>query len=356
MEPLFGSGSLLLLDGAAHLRERRLVLPPLHGSRIATYTKAIRSAAHREIDSWPVETPLRLHDRMQRVTFDVLLRALMGIEDEALFARLLELFPALFAKAGAVMMIQALQRDFGPLTPWRRFVRLRREVDEHVYAQIRARRADPHRSERKDVLSLLLTARDEDGNGLSDRHLRDELVTFLIAGHETTATGLAWAVDLLLRNPRVLARLREEVEGGDDTYLDAVVKEALRLRPVVANVGRRVQEPTEFAGHRIPAGVAVIPVISLIHRDANLFPEPEAFRPERFLDGGPSNYSWIPFGGGTRRCPGAAFAALEMREVLRALVRRTSLRLTDCRAQRAVRRGVTLVPSRGTPVSVDAKS
>lgn len=356
MEPVFGSGSLLLLDGADHLRERRLVLPPLHGSRIATYAEAARSAAHADIDRWPLGTPFRLHERMQRITFDVLLRALLGIEDEAVFVRMLDLFPALFTQAGPIMMIQALQRDFGPLSPWRRFVRLRDEVDALVYDQIRARRSDPRLAERDDVLSLLLMARDEEGNGLSDKHLRDELLTFLIAGHETTATGLAWAADLLLRNPRVLERLRGEIAQGDDTYLDAVGKETLRLRPVVANVGRRVQEPVELAGHRLGAGVSLIPAIYLVHKDPELFSQPEAFCPERFLGAGATGYSWIPFGGGTRRCPGAAFAALEMREVLRVVLERTSLRLADARPQRAVRRGVTLVPNRGTPVVVDARA
>ncbi len=356
MEPLPGSGSLLLLDGTDHLRERRLILPPLHGSRVATYAEAARSAAHADIDRWPLGTPFRLHERMQRIAFDVLLRAVLGIEDETVFARMLDLFPALFARAGPIMMIQALQRDFGPLSPWRRFVRLRDEVDDLVYDQIRARRSDPRLAERDDVLSLLLVARDEQGNGLSDRHLRDELVTFLIAGHETTATGLAWAADLLLRNPWVLERLRGEIAQGDDTYLEAVGKETLRIRPVIANVGRRVQEPVEFAGHPVAAGVSLIPAIYLVHRDPDLFPQPEAFRPERFLDRGSLGYSWIPFGGGTRRCPGAAFAALEMREVLRVVLERTSLRLADARPQRAVRRGVTLVPNRGTPVVVDSKA
>ncbi len=234
----------------------------------------------------------------------------------------------------------------------RNFRRVLEPADELLYDEIARGRADPHLEQRDDVLSLLLQARHDDGRPMADKELRDELMTLLVAGHETTATALAWALEALARHPRVLARLRAEVDGGEDAYLDAVVKETLRLRPVVALVLRRLTAPMEIGGRTLPAGVSVAPCIYLLHRRPDVYPEPRAFRPERFLDRAPGTYTWIPFGGGVRRCLGASFAQFEMRVVLREIVSRLDLRPGSPRQERRVRRAIFFSPSRGGEVVV----
>jgi cytochrome P450 len=255
---------------------------------------------------------------------------------------------------GSRFGLVAMALSGGRLAPsgLRDFEQRRQRLDELIYEEIANRRAATDLSERKDVLSMLLLARDEDGNAMDDHELRDELVTLLVAGHETTATGLAWAFELLLRNPRVLERLRSELEGGDESYLDAVVKETLRLRPVVPGIGRVVRgEAFEVGGFMIPDGVEINPSIAAIHRRADRYPEPGAFRPERFLgEDSPDTYTWLPFGGGTRRCLGASFATFEMRAVIRRVLERASLRAVGRRPERGVRKGVTIVPRRGVRV------
>jgi cytochrome P450 len=232
-----------------------------------------------------------------------------------------------------------------------RFQRQRRAVDEMIYAEIARRRAAPDLAERTDVLSMLLLARDEEGEAMTDAELRDELVTLLVAGHETTATGLAWAFELLLRNPAVLARAQAAVEAQDTAYLDAVVKETLRRRTVVPGVGRVVRgEPFRLNGYVIPPGIEINPSIAGMHRRADSYPEPTEFRPERFLgEDPPDTYTWIPFGGGTRRCLGASFASFEMRVVIARVLARAQLR-TVGRPDSGVRKGVTIVPRRGVRV------
>jgi cytochrome P450 len=220
-------------------------------------------------------------------------------------------------------------------------------TDDLIFEEIRARRDAPDLAERDDVLSLLLQARHEDGSEMSDRELRDELMTLLVAGHETSATALAWALEALARHPAVLSRLRDEVDAGEDTYLDAVVKEILRLRPVIALVLRRLTEPMEIGGRLLPAGVNVAPCIYLIHRHPDVYPEPRAFRPERFLEQPPGTYTWIPFGGGVRRCLGASFAQFEIKVVLRELVKRLEIRPARPRPERRVRRAIVFAPERG---------
>jgi len=239
-----------------------------------------------------------------------------------------------------------------PRSPWGRVYRLMAPVDALIHEEIAARRADDE--PRDDILSLLLAARDEDGNALTDAELRDELMTLLLAGHETTATALAWTVERLVRTPRVLARLREEQEAGDGTdYLDAVIKESLRLRPVVPGVVRQLQRPLTIGGMELPKGVNVAPSIYLIHRRPDIYPEPEAFRPERFLgDDVPSTYEWLPFGGSIRRCLGASFALYEMRIVLDTLLRRATLETTTADAEPVKRRFVTYTPAQGGRVRV----
>jgi len=232
------------------------------------------------------------------------------------------------------------------------FARELRAVDAELLRLVAARRAagDAALAARDDVLSMLLLARDEDGRGLSDRELRDELMTLLVAGHETTATALSWAVERLLRHPEKMDRLA----SGDEEYLDAVCKETLRLRPVIPIVARRLVEPMTIGGHDLPAGVTVAPCIHLVHRREDVYPDPRAFRPERFLEKPAGTYTWIPFGGGVRRCIGASFALQEMQIVLRAIVERTRLRAADPASERVTRRSITLVPDRGAEVVVEA--
>ncbi|HUE27436.1 MAG TPA: cytochrome P450, partial [Solirubrobacteraceae bacterium] len=291
--PILGERSVLLLDGAEHLRHRRLLLPPFHGQRMQAYVDAMREAADLEIDSWPVGAPFTLLGRMQAITLRVIIRAVFGYEAgpaaDELSRRLRAMIDPISRPRGLVLL-SALDRFGGGKRAVRRFEAQRLAVDELLYAEIAARRADPDLAERSDVFSALLLAEDESGGHLSDREVRDELLTLLLAGHETTATGLAWTFDLLLHTPPVLARATE----GDDEYLDAVVKEALRLRPVIPGVGRVVRgEPFRLGGYEIPVGMEINPSIRVIHRRGDLYPQPSEFRPERFLGpDAPDTYTW----------------------------------------------------------------
>ena len=355
LAPLLGEHSVLLADGASHLRQRKLMLPSFHGRRLEAHAAQMLAAADREIDRWPVGEPFSLLRAMQSATLDVIMRAIFGLEDGA---RAEELKRAVRGAVDpidrrAAMLAMAMSGGrFGGRRTVERFNARKRVLDEQIYAEIARRRAQTDLEERDDVMSTLLGARDEEGEGLGDRELRDELVTLLVAGHETTATGLAWAVDLLLHDERALRTLRARLADGDERYLDAVVKEALRLRPVVPGVGRVVRGgPFELGGYEIPEGAEINPSISTIHRRADRYPQPAAFRPERFLaEDAPDTYTWVPFGGGTRRCLGASFALTEMRIVLRRVVERTDLVAVRRRPERVQRRGITLVPRDGVRV------
>ena len=349
--PILGERSVLLLDGAEHLRHRRLLLPPFHGQRMLAHTDTMRDCADSEIDRWPVGEPFTLLESMQSLTLRIILRAVFGYapgaaEDE-LAARLRAMVEPLSQTRG-VIMLAAAQRGGRRRKAALEFEARKRAVDEIVYAEIARRRDDPDLAERDDVFSGLLLARDEDGAGLSDREIRDELLTLLLAGHETTATGLAWTFDLLLHDARVLDRAR----AREDVYLDATVKEALRIAPVIPGVGRVVrQRPFSLRGYAIPVGVEINPSIRTIHRRADLYPEPRAFRPERFLDGdAPDTYTWVPFGGGTRRCLGASFALTEMRIILSRVLERTELQAVDPDRAKAQFRVITLAPKGGVRV------
>ena len=346
LRPTLGSHSLLLLDGQEHMRQRKLMLPAFHGERIDRYREIMREATERAVAAWPAGEPFALRPHTQAITLEVIMRAVFGVEDAAAMARLgvpLKRFVDWAGNPGALVMVAVLGFEH-PVV--RRLLRERYlgPVDRELYALIAERRDAPDLAERDDVLSMLLLARDEQDEPMSDVELRDELMTLLVAGHETTATSLAWAVERLVRHPGGLARLAD-----DPAYVDAVVKEILRLRPVVAIVLRRLLEPLELGGHELPAGATVAPCILLVHRRADVYPEPEAFRPERFLDRAPGTYSWIPFGGGVRRCLGAAFAQVEMQVVLQTLAE--SVRLEAVGAAEPVRRrGITLAPARGGQV------
>ncbi len=352
--PVLGSRSVLLLDGAEHLRHRRLMLPPFHGRRMQTYAEVMQESADQEIDSWPVATPFALLPSMQALTLRVILRAVFGYrpgaaEDE-LQRRLRAMVEPIARPRGLLLMFTMgrLGNDRGAMA---RFEENRRAVDQILFEEIARRRQEPDLDRRDDVFSALVLAQDENGEHLSDTEIRDELVTLLLAGHETTATGLAWTFDLLLHSPATHKRALE----GDEAYLDAVVKESLRVRPVIPGVGRVVRgEPFRLNGYEIPDGVEINPSIRMIHQRDDLYPDASAFRPERFLgEDPPDTYTWIPFGGGTRRCLGASFAQMEMGTVLRRVLQRTALRAASPELEKVQFRGITLAPREGVRVVQD---
>jgi cytochrome P450 family 135 len=351
--PVVGERSLLTLDGPEHLRHRRLLLPPFQGSAVTSFREAIRDVAETEVQRWQIGQRFAVRDRMRALTFEVIARAVFGVTERERIERLRTALVAVLDMTPYFLLPNALRRDLGAWSPWGRFQRRLQAADALVYDEIARRRDAPDLDERADVLSLLLRARDEDGQPLSDRELRDELMTMLLAGHETTATGLAFAFDLLGRNPQVLARLRDELAADSgDAYLDAVVTETLRLRPVIDASERTLTKPRTIGGYELPAGIRVYPTIAVVHHREDLYPEPEQFRPERFLDGRAQSYAWLPFGGGIRRCIGAALAQAEMAEVIRTVVTSVELRPTRPEPDPIVMRGVTLVPRHGTPVEV----
>jgi cytochrome P450 len=349
--PIVGPRSLLLLEGREHLARRRMMLPPFHGERMRAYESIVRDAVARNVECWPVGQPFALHPHMQSITLDVILHAVFGVTDHGRRARLADRLGHLLASTSSVGLQFGvlLSRRLGGPDPLARLQSLRSEIDALLAEEIAERRADP----RDDILSMLIAARFEDGEAMDDGELRDQLMTLLLAGHETTATGLAWTFDLLLRHPPVLERLVAEVDAGEEAYLRAVVAESLRLRPVVPLAGRRLSSELRVNGHVLSPGTDVTPAIWLAHTRADRYPEPFAFRPERFLDGAPATYAWVPFGGGVRRCLGAAFAEMEMRVALAEILRRRALRPASAAAERVARRNVTFSPRTGTRVIAD---
>jgi cytochrome P450 family 135 len=353
LEPALGPNSVLTLDDEPHMRQRKLLLPPFHGDRIRRYGELMLDVTRREMETWPVGEPFSLRPSTQRITLSVILRAVFGIHDEARVDRASELIDRFSDRVTTITRFPFLRRDLGPGSPWRRFLAARRRLDAFVYEEIALRRAEAGDEGRDDVLSLLLQARHDDGSPMSDTELRDELLTVIGAGHETTATALAWAMERLLRTPRVLARLRESIAAGEDDYLDATVKETLRIRPVILDVARRLTAPATVGKYELPAGSFVVPAIAGLHFREDLFPNPQEFRPERWLEGKPDNYAWIPFGGGIRRCIGAAFAEFEMRVILREIVSRAELRAPDQAPEKVKIRNITMSPGRGTRVILE---
>jgi cytochrome P450 len=355
--PVLGSHSVLLLDDDAHMAQRKLMLPSFHGERMRGYEHTMADVAAREIERWPAGEPLSAWPTMQAITLEVIMRTVFGVRETARLERLGEALRNTLGFAAQPVRM-ALLATLGP----RRIadlglIRAKLEpTDELIYEEIRSRREAPDLSERDDVLSLLLQARHDDGTEMTDKELRDELMTLLVAGHETSATALSWALDALTHHPGALERLREEVDSGEDAYLDAVVKETLRLRPVIALVLRRLTEPMEIGGRLLPGGVTVAPCIYLLHRRPDVYDEPRAFRPERFLEKPPGTYTWIPFGGGVRRCLGASFAQFEMKVVLRELVARLDIRAARAEPERRIRRAIVFAPERGGEIVVERRS
>jgi cytochrome P450 len=354
MEPVTGPSSILLLDGERHLRMRKLMLPPFHGEAIAHYAAEIEQITLREMGTWRLGDTIRTRTVAQAITMEVIIRAVFGITDPERVGELKRLLPPLSSPSPFLLL---MQKDLGPRTPWGRFVRRRDRVDALLYDEIERRRGDSDRDSRRDILTLLLGAVDEDGNPLTDRELRDELITILLAGYETTANSIGWAFERLLRTPRALERLTAEVEDREagEEYLEAVIKETLRVRPVVTEVFRAPAETTELGGYTLAPGTQVAASILIVQHDPELYPpDPHAFRPERFLDGAPEPYAWIPFGGGVRRCLGAAFAQLEMKVVIATILAGARLRAPRAASEKGRFRGVTLLPSRGGEAVVEA--
>lgn len=355
---LLGDTSLLVIDEDVHRDRRRLMLPPFHRDAVARQAGLMAEIAAANIAAWPVGANFAAAPKMAEITLEVILRTVIGATDPARLAALRAIMPRLLTVgpwATLALAKPALQR----YRPWRELRRTMAEADRLLYAEIAERRADPGVAERTDVLAMLVRA-DDGGRTMSDRELRDQLMTLLVAGHDTTANGLSWALERLTRHPDVLARAVAAAEAGaagdpaGDEYLDALVKETLRVRPVVFDVGRVLTEPADVAGYRLPAGVMVAPGIGLVHTSAAVYPDPHRFDPDRMLGATLSPTTWFPFGGGNRRCLGAGFAMVEMRVVLREILRRVELDTTAAPAERQRLKFVVLVPHRGARIRLRA--
>ncbi|MCP2339474.1 cytochrome P450 [Actinomadura rupiterrae] len=367
--PLVGEQSLLCLDGEPWWRHRRLVSPPLHGRAVAAWRDRIADIAAAEAARWPVGTAMPVRPAMERITLEVIMRVVFGIEDARRLGALRTLLPRLMRLAGSAALVRippnARERALSsPLLlragalPTTRYVRARDEVDAILYDEIARRRAEPC-AEAADVLSQLVASRDEDGEPLTAREIRDELMTLLVAGHETTATALTWTFERLVRTPSAMDALVADIAAGtqaargETSYLDAVVKEGLRARPVVLGAPRLLDETAKVGGYEIPAGWYLSASVPLVLSDPEAFPSPEVFRPERFIVGESSaedvaraNRSWIPFGGGRRYCAGAQLALLEMRVVLAEVLRRVTLMAANPEDEKRRLKNVTLAPAK----------
>jgi cytochrome P450 len=355
-----GERSVLFLDGDEHLHDRRMILPAFQGERIRAYGPMMRSITLAAIAKWPTDVAFPVYPEMRAITFEVIMRAVVGLDESTEAARLKDLLARLFAlysgRFASLFQLPAGRLDLGAWSPWGRVVRLNREMEAALFAEFARRRASPDKN-REDILSMLLAARDESGAPLSDRVLRDEMMTILLAGHETTAASLAWAMYRLGKYPELARDAHDEVaslaDDGDPSsmrYLDAFINESMRLSPVVPNIGRVLQVDMKIAGRELPKGVTIAPCIYLINRRPELWPNPEKFDPARFVDSRPGAYSFIPFGGGTRRCLGAAFATYQMKIVLSEVLRRFEIAPASGYEPRPRRVSVAIGPSEGTPV------
>ena len=354
LEPIVGANSVILLDEQPHLSQRRLLLPAFHGERIERLSDLVESVAEREVASWPRDTALRLQPRLQSVTLEIILRAVFGLDPGPRLDRLRELLSSMVDfVAGPLGSLPPLQRDLGGFSPWARFSRMSAEADDLIFELIDERRGEEE--EREDVLAMLLAARHEDGSPMSPQELRDELLTMLVAGHETTASELSWAFSALSRSPAALAELRSEIAADDgDAYLTATINETLRRKPTLPIAEPRlVKEPYSLGGFEYPTDVCLAVNAYLVHHDPEVYPDPYAFRPERFLDEKPGTYTFLPFGGGRRRCIGASFAVLEMKAVLRAALRDSTLEAIAA-PETATRRAITISPASGGEVTLRA--
>ncbi|MEO6858985.1 MAG: cytochrome P450 [Solirubrobacteraceae bacterium] len=362
LRPILGPNSILTSVGDRHMRQRRLLLPPFHGEAVQRYVEMISTVAEREIDSWPLNTTFALAPRMQAVTLDVIMSGVFGIAGRPARGstgdRLRRTVRRLLAASTSPLFQLVELKNATRQEPAGVMGQMLAMVDRRMFAMIRERRAEGGGSGRNDVLSLLLEARDEDGEPLTDQELRDDLMALVLAGHETTANSLAWIFERLLRTPPAYARLRETVRAGGeeaDAYVEATIHEGMRNRPVIPMVVRMVKRPWRFGEYVVPARTPVAVSIVALHHRADVYPEPLAFRPERFLNQKPGTYTWMPFGGGIRRCLGASLAMAEQRVVLSAIARRTDLIAPYPAPERARQRNVTTIPNHGARISVSAR-
>lgn len=366
--PLVGPNSLLLLDGDRHLQHRKLLMPPLHGDRMKAYGQIIRDTTEKVINSWTVDSLFVAQESMQEISLEVILHAVFGLSEGERYQQIQQAIVNMLnvfsnPLSATFLFVKSLQKDLGAWSPWGRFLRHRQRLDELLYQEIRDRKTQSEPLG-EDILSLLISARDEAGEPMSDVELRDELMTMLFAGHETTATALAWALYWIHYLPEVQEKLRQElgtidVENADAMeisklpYLNAVCSETLRIYPVIFFAFPRIlQAPMQLMGYNIPQGMMISSCIYLVHHRPDIYPEPKQFKPERFLERQFSPYEYFPFGGGNRRCIGAAFAMFEMKLVLAKVLSRYSFELAKNRPVLPVRRGLTMTPAGGVRLVV----
>jgi cytochrome P450 family 138 len=349
LRELLGENSMLGIDEEQHMEQRKLLLPPFKGQRMRQYEPMIAEIAAEEIERWPEDVEFEAAGAMQRIT----LRAVFGAEGAHL-QTLEQLIPQWTALGARVSLSPELRRNLGPWAPWPKFQKLRRRIDGVLDELIALAKVDPELESRADVLALMVQARHEDGSPMSNPELRDELITMLVAGHETTANTLSWAVERLRRHPQIVERLVQEVDRGGKALREATIREVQRSRPVIAFAGRYTRKPFELGGYRLPVGTRILLAACLTHYDPQLFPQPDRFQPDRFLETLPDTYAWIPFGGGIRRCIGATFAHMEMDVVLRVLLERVELVPTSAPPERWAFRGVVWAPGRGGQLMVRA--
>jgi cytochrome P450 len=367
LQPLLGEYSLLQLDGSPHQRRRKLLMPPFHGERMRAYGQIICDITKEVIGQWTIGKPFSVRSSTQEISLRVILRAVFGIDEGERFDRLRQLLGSLMESfnspwRSSFLLLKFLQRDLGPWSPWGHFLRQKQQVNELLIAEIRERQSQPN-SSGEDILSLMMSARDEEGQPMTEAELRDELMTLLFAGHETTASALAWAFYWIHHLPEVREKLLQELDTlGQDAdpnaifklpYLNAVCSETLRLYPIVVFAfGRTVKSPIEIMGYQFEPGTAIAPCIYLTHHREDIYPESKRFKPERFLERQFSPYEYLPFGGGNRRCLGYAFALFEMKLVLATVLSQVELALADNRPVKPVRRGITFSPSGGVRMVV----
>jgi cytochrome P450 family 110 len=370
LKPLLGENSLMLLDGDRHKRQRQLLMPPFHGDRMRNYSQQICAIASDIANSQAIAQPFSARSMMQDITMRVILHAVFGLNQGDRFRQLQSKLTEVLDLTGSplsssLLFFKFLQRDLGPWSPWGQRQQRQRQIDELIYAEIAERRTQPE-SDRTDILSLMMVARDENGEPMTDPELRDELITLLVAGHETTATALAWAFYWIHHLPTVREKLLQELDSlGENPdpmaifrlpYLTAVCNETLRIYPVaMLTLPRLTREPVSIMGHQLESGTSVIGSIYLTHHREDLYPNPTEFKPERFLERQFSPYEFLPFGGGTRRCIGFALAQLEMKLVLAVILRDYNLALVEKHPVRAKRRGVTLGPSGGVKMVITGR-
>ena len=353
---LLGDTSVLVIDDDVHRERRRLMLPPFHRDAVARQAGLMAEIAATNIAGWSVGRPFAVAPKMSEITLEVILRTVIGASDPARLAALRAVMPKLL-NVGLWASFAIARPELQRRRLWRALRDRMQEADRLLYAEIAERRADPNLAERTDVLAMLVRATEEDGRALSDRELRDQLMTLLVAGHDTTATGLSWTLERLTRHPTILDKAVQAADAEDsagDEYLDAVAKETLRIRPVVFDVGRVLKEPVELAGYQLPAGVMVVPAIGLVHSDSQVYPDAERFDPDRMVGATLSPTTWFPFGGGNRRCLGATFAMVEMRVVLREILRRVELATTTAPSETQRVKHVIMVPRNGGRIRVRA--